>query len=230
VNGIRLLCALCERAVTQSLSRIRRTRPLFVQKGRRDPRFPVSPQPRARQPRSCAIEAADWRGQLLSLKGPPDANSEICVMLPRSHLGRSEGWSFRSAARRGRRPARPRPGNGAATQPHHRERDAVFPAAERARHRGRLRFRRLSAIARQGVSAHRHVAQPADRRQIGRRRASCGQFRLAAAPRHLLRGPRAAVPAPLSSQGQALAKARSATSAVDPDGEATPERSPAFAI
>jgi hypothetical protein len=36
---------------------------------------------------------------------------------------------------------------------------------------------------------------------------------------HLLRGPRAAVPAPLSSQGQALAKARSATSAVDPDGE-----------
>ena len=36
-----------------------------------------------------------------------------------------------------------------------------------------------------------------------------------------LRGPRAAVPAPLSSQGQALAKARSATSAVDPDGEAT---------
>ena len=29
------------------------------------------------------------------------------------------------------------------------------------------------------------------------------------------------VPAPLSSQGQALAKARSATSAVNPDGEAT---------
>ena len=56
---------------------------------------------------------------------------------------------------------------------------------------------------------------------IGRRRASCGQFRRAAAPGHLLRGPRAAVPAPLSSQGQALAKARSATSAVDPDGEAT---------
>src|SRR5260221_634402 len=67
-----------------------------------------------------------------------------------------------------------------------------------------------------GVAEAKALTLPATRgRRSGDRSAS------RAHGGHLLRGPRAAVPAPLSSQGQALAKARSATSAVDPDGEAT---------
>ena len=70
--------------------------------------------------------------------------------------GRYEGTlRARAADRCRRRPARARPADRPPPQPDRRGGDAVQPAAERARHRGGLRFRRLRAAARQGAGADR---------------------------------------------------------------------------
>ena len=61
----------------------------------------------------------------------------------------------RTADRCDRGPARPRPAGGPPGQPDRPGRDAVRARRRRARHRGRLRFRRLSGAARAPARAHR---------------------------------------------------------------------------